>query len=175
LPDKSSAGADVFTHIDTYRQLGYSVIRTSCKTDPGVDALIPLLQAKTSILVGQSGVGKSSLIRQILPDLEIQTGALSHSTGKGRHTTTTTMLYELPGNGRLIDSPGVWEYGLWRLAPDEIARGFVEFRPHLGHCRFNDCLHRSEPGCAVKQACENGQIERWRYESYCRILEQNEA
>jgi ribosome biogenesis GTPase len=175
LPEKSSPGAEVFSRVDSYRRLGYPVVRTSCKGDPGVAELAPLLQRKTSILVGQSGVGKSSLIRQVLPDLEIQTGALSRSTGKGRHTTTTTMLYDLPGEGHLIDSPGVWEYGLWRLDPADIAHGFIEFRPFLGQCRFNNCRHQSEPGCAIKQACENGEIARWRYESYSRILQQNDS
>jgi ribosome biogenesis GTPase len=173
IEDPDSPGGKVLTRLSDYQQLGYPVVRTSCKEAPGIDDLLPLLESRTSILVGQSGVGKSSLVRNILPDLEIQTGALSRSTGKGRHTTTTTILYDLPGAGGLMDSPGVWEYGLWNLEPEEIAQGFVEFRPFLGHCRFNNCRHLAEPGCAVKRACEEGQILAWRYAAYCRILQQN--
>jgi ribosome biogenesis GTPase len=168
-----SPGGLVLTRLDDYQRLGYLVARTSCKEAPGVEELLPLLENRTSILVGQSGVGKSSLVRKILPDMDVQTGALSRSTGKGRHTTTTTILYDLPGEGKLMDSPGVWEYGLWALEPEEIAWGFVEFRPHLGQCRFNNCRHLAEPGCAVKQACAEGSVAEWRYAAYCRILQQN--
>ncbi len=166
-------GADVLRHLPAYRTLGYVVVETSCKGPPGVDALLPVLTNKTSILVGQSGVGKSSLVRQLLPDLEIQTGAVSRATGKGTHTTTTTILYDLPGGGFLMDSPGVWEYGLWKLDAADIAEGFVEFRPMLGACRFNDCRHDNEPGCEIKEAVSAGTILQWRYESYLRLLSQN--
>lgn len=171
--DRSHAGASVFERIDAYRHLGYRVIESSCKVGGGTEDLAPQLRDATSILVGQSGVGKSSLVRRLLPDIDVQTGALSDATGKGTHTTTTTMLYTLPDGGFLIDSPGVWEYGLWKLADSELEHGFVEFRAHLGQCRFNDCRHLSEPGCAVKAACDNGEILAWRYEAYCRLVEQN--
>jgi ribosome biogenesis GTPase len=156
--------------LDEYRDLGYALLRTSCKGPPGVDALPPALKSRTSILVGQSGVGKSSLVNALLPDLELQTGALSRVTGKGTHTTTTTIMYTLPCGGRLIDSPGVWEYGLWEMSQDEIANGFIEFRAFEGQCRFNDCRHAAEPGCAVRAAVASGQVRRWRYESYLRLL-----
>lgn len=156
-----------------YRQLGYTVRRTSCKGPPGIEALIADISHGTHILVGQTGVGKSSLVRQLLPDLEIQVGELSRVTGKGTHTTTSTTLYTLPQGGQLIDSPGVWEYGLWRLEDSEVAEGFREFAPYFANCRFNDCLHVSEPGCAVKQAVENGQIAEWRFRAYLRLQEQN--
>jgi len=157
-----------------YESLGYPVVRTCCRSEHGIDALLPLLQDRVSILVGQSGVGKSSLVNALLPDLDLQTGALSRVTGKGTHTTTTTMMYRLPGGGRLIDSPGVWEYGLWRMSPRELAAGFTDFEPWLGACRFNDCCHRGEPGCAVSAAVESGQLRRWPYESYLRLCEQAE-
>jgi len=162
-----------FSHVDDYRALGYPVVHVSCKSAPGVDALLPLLHGVTSILVGQSGVGKSSLANRLVPDLEAQTGALSRSTGKGTHTTTTTIMYSIPGGGRLIDSPGVWEYGLWDLTAQELCAGFPEFMPFLGSCRFNDCSHNGEPGCAVEKAVGDGRIRSWRYESYRRLLEQN--
>lgn len=173
LSTSGAAGTRTLERLDEYAGLGYEVARTSCKGAPGVGELEPLVRDRTCILVGQSGVGKSSLVRKLVPDLEIQTGALSRVTGKGTHTTTTTRLYDLPDGGHLIDSPGVWEYGLWTLEPGELARGFPEFEAMLGHCRFNDCLHRSEPGCAVKAAVEDGRIHAWRYENYLRLLEQN--
>ena len=157
-----------------YRELGYPVFETSCKGPPGVETIQSALENRTSILVGQSGVGKSSLVNELLPDLELQTGALSRVTGKGTHTTTTTIMYRLPCGGRLIDSPGVWEYGLWRMDQRELSAGFVDFQATDGHCRFNDCSHRGEPGCAVREASESGSLKAWRYESYLRLLEQNE-
>ncbi|MDX1379584.1 MAG: ribosome small subunit-dependent GTPase A [Xanthomonadales bacterium] len=166
---------EALDRLDYMESLGYSLVRTSCKGPPGLDALRPLLDSRTSILVGQSGVGKSSLVAALLPDLDIQVGALSRVTGKGTHTTTTTTLYELPGGGALIDSPGVWEYGIWALEPADIAHGFLEFRPHLGQCRFNDCRHDAEPGCAVKAAVGAGVIPEWRHESYRRVLSRNAA
>jgi ribosome biogenesis GTPase len=160
--------------LDEYRELGFPVIETSCKGYPDTTALVPVLEKKTSILVGQSGVGKSSLVNRLLPDLELQTGELSRVTGKGTHTTTTTIMYTLPCNGRLIDSPGVWEYGLWRMERRDLAAGFDEFHPHDGACRFNDCSHRSEPGCGVRSAVQEGVIREWRYASYLRLTEQND-
>ena len=159
--------------LDEYRALGYRVLETSCKGAPGTDTLLPALECRTSILVGQSGVGKSSLVNQLLPDLELQTGELSRVTGKGTHTTTTTIMYTLPCSGRLIDSPGVWEYGLWEMNQRELAGGFPEFHPFEADCRFNDCSHRSEPDCQVRAAAESGTIREWRYASYLRLLEQN--
>ena len=170
---ETAAGAKVLEHMPDYEALGYTVIRTSCKTAPGITGLQSVLKDRTSILVGQSGVGKSSLINQLLPDLDIQTGALSTATGKGTHTTTSTMLYQFTGGGYLIDSPGVWEYGIWKLDNDELAAGFIEFKPWLGKCRFNDCVHNTEPDCAIKQAVADGLIREWRYQSYLRLLEQN--
>lgn len=171
--DENGAGASVLAHMPDYEALGYTVIRTSCKTAPGIVGLESVLQDCTSILVGQSGVGKSSLINQLLPDLHIQTGALSTSTGKGTHTTTSTMLYQITDGGYLIDSPGVWEYGIWKLENHELAAGFIEFEPWLGQCRFNNCVHATEPDCAIKQAVTEGHIREWRYQSYSRLLKQN--
>ncbi|MGB5292273.1 MAG: ribosome small subunit-dependent GTPase A [Lysobacterales bacterium] len=171
--DETANGVAVLTHMPEYEDLGYTVIRTSCKQEPGITGLRSVLRDKTSILVGQSGVGKSSLINQLIPDLQIQTGELSNATGKGTHTTTSTMMYHLTDGGYLIDSPGVWEYGIWKLENDELSSGFIEFKPWLGHCRFNNCLHASEPGCAIKQAVADGLIRQWRFESYLRLLEQN--
>jgi len=163
----------VFSRLDDYRRLGYPVLTTSCKGEPGTGALLAVLEDRTNILVGQSGVGKSSLANALLPDLELQTGALSRVTGKGVHTTTTTIMYRLPSGGRLIDSPGVWEYGLWKMDSSELERGFREFAPFLGLCRFRNCRHAGEPDCAVKEAVDDGKILPWRYASYRRLLTQS--
>jgi len=171
--DETAAGANVLAHMPDYEALGYTVIRTSCKTAPGITGLQPVLRDRTSILVGQSGVGKSSLINQLLPDLDIQTGELSTATGKGTHTTTSTIMYQFTGGGFLIDSPGVWEYGIWKLENAQLAAGFPEFEPWLGQCHFNNCVHATEPNCAIKQAVTDGHIRNWRYQSYLRLLKQN--
>ena len=171
--DETAAGADVLAHMPDYEALGYTVIRTSCKTEPGITGLQPVLRDRTSILVGQSGVGKSSLINQLLPDLDIQTGELSTATGKGTHTTTSTMMYQFTDGGFLVDSPGVWEYGIWKLENAQLAAGFPEFEPWLGQCHFNNCVHATEPNCAIKQAVKDGHIMDWRYQSYLRLLKQN--
>jgi len=172
-PDETANGVQVLAHMPDYEALGYTVIRTSCKTEPGIAGLRSVLTDKTSILVGQSGVGKSSLINQLIPDLQLQTGELSSATGKGTHTTTSTIMYQLTEGGYLIDSPGVWEYGIWKLENHELAAGFIEFEPWLGKCRFNNCLHISEPDCAIKQAVADGLIRDWRFQSYLRLMEQN--
>ena len=165
-------GEGPLARLGEYSELGYGVVETSCKGAPGIDALIPLLENQTSILVGQSGVGKSSLVNALLPDHDLQTGELSRATGKGTHTTTTTIMYTLPCSGRLIDSPGVWEYGLWEMNENELAAGFPEIQSRAGGCRFNDCKHESEPDCSVRQAVESGEIRDWRYQSYLRLLDQ---
>lgn len=165
-------GESPLLRLEQYADLGYTVLRTSCKAAPGTAGLEKELEGRTSILVGQSGVGKSSLVNAVLPDLALQTGALSSVTGKGTHTTTTTIMYTLPCGGRLIDSPGVWEYGLWQMDQRELVQGFPEFQPFSAGCRFNDCRHRDEPDCAVREAALSGAIRDWRYHSYLRLLEQ---
>ena len=158
--------------LEEYRALGYPVVKTSVSPPTGLDDLAKTLEGHTSIFVGQSGVGKSSLINAILPDAKARVGAISEATGKGIHTTTTAWLYHLPGDsGAVIDSPGIREFGLWAIDPHQVATGFREFRPLAEACRFRDCLHRNEPGCAVRAALEEGRISRRRYESYLRILE----
>jgi len=172
LSDSQRFDQAPFCRLDEYRRLGYEVLEVSCKQEPGVKPLAERLGGATSILVGQSGVGKSSLANQLIPDLDLQTGNLSRSTGKGTHTTTTTIMYSLPRGGRLVDSPGVWEYGLWNLPAIELAAGFPEFAPFSQECRFNDCHHHGEPGCAVADAAERGVVLPWRYQSYLRLLKQ---
>ncbi len=166
LPDTG-----LIARINTLEQLGYPVYRTSSRQGDGMQVWREATAGLTQILVGQSGVGKSSLIRFLLPGRPIATGKLARLTGKGAHTTTHTRRHPLPEGGWLIDSPGVWEFGIWHMQPTEIAAGFIEFRPKLGDCRFNDCTHVHEPGCAIIQAVQDRQITRERWQSYTRILE----
>ena len=158
-----------------YRELGYDFVYASAKAPDGLDDLLDILHAGTNILVGQSGVGKSSIIDRLLPDRQLETGDISTMTGKGRHTTTTTTLYHLPGGGELIDSPGVWEYGIWTMDVREIAAGFREFDQYAGQCRFADCSHRVEPGCAIEAGVVAGDIHGERLASYRRIVEAQEG
>jgi ribosome biogenesis GTPase len=173
MVEKSFDPEGPLSRLEAYRELGYATIETSCKVAPGISNLAPFLGDSVSILAGQSGVGKSSLVNALIPDLDLQTGALSRVTGKGTHTTTTTIMYSLPNGGRLVDSPGVWEYGLWQIDQPELTHGFIEFRPFLGQCRFNDCRHDTEPSCAIRKAVGQGRISDWRYQSYVRLLRQN--
>ncbi len=168
--DLGTPDAEVVAQLNRLEQLGYPVFRLSSKSGEGMDAWREATTQQTQILVGQSGVGKSSLIRYLLPDRPIETAALAKLTGKGAHTTTHTRRHALPEGGWLIDSPGVWEFGIWRMPAEQIAEGFIEFRPRLGQCRFNDCSHIHEPGCAIQAAVKNGEIARARWESYARIL-----
>jgi len=151
----------------SYAAIGYACVATSTKTGEGLDALTRMLDGRRAVLVGQSGVGKSSLINALVADdSQAAVGALSRRKALGRHTTTAAMLYRLPCGGELIDSPGVRRYAPKIANADDLAFGFVEFRPFSAQCRFNDCSHRSEPGCAVRAAVERGSILPERYQSY---------
>ncbi|OZG71530.1 ribosome biogenesis GTPase RsgA [Hahella sp. CCB-MM4] len=152
-----------------YTGLGYDWIEVSSKSQEGLAPLLSLLSNRTSIFVGQSGVGKSSLIQVLLPEENIRVGDLSEGVRKGTHTTTTAKLFHLPSGGDLIDSPGIREFGLWHMDEPTLAQGFVEFRPFLGTCKFRDCKHQGEPGCALQAALESGDIKVSRMESYQRI------
>lgn len=157
---------------DRYRALGYAVIGASVRREGGLEALEATLYDTTAVFVGQSGVGKSSLIDALLPDQALRVGALSPESRKGRHTTTTARLYHFSrGGGALIDSPGIREFGLGHLDERRIEAGFIEFHPFLGHCRFRDCRHRQEPGCAILAAAERGDIAPERLESFRRIVD----
>ena len=164
--------AAITTRLQDYVRIGYPVLFCNTRSAHGTDALIESLKGRTSILVGQSGAGKSSLIRALLPDQQIRIGQLSSTTGLGRHTTTNTTLYHLSPDSHLIDSPGVRDFALPHVAPNQVADGFREFQPYLGKCRFSNCSHIQEPGCAVHTAAANGQINERRLKSYQKMVNQ---
>ena len=157
--------------LDEYRHLGYKILTASCQSTDGLSALKIQLRDKTSIFVGQSGVGKSSLVNALLPEVDAMIGEVSDNSGLGQHTTTAARLYPLADQGRLIDSPGIREFALWHLENDEVLYGFRELRALEGHCKFRDCKHQTDPGCALLAAVEQGQVTPRRYQSYLRILQ----
>ncbi|SHF79007.1 ribosome biogenesis GTPase [Microbulbifer donghaiensis] len=152
-----------------YPGLGYPILRLSTKTSEGLPELLDTLAQGTSVFVGQSGVGKSSLVNALLPGAGARTGALSEATQKGTHTTTAAELFHLPSGGDLIDSPGIREFGLWHMDEQSLLEGFVEFRPFIGHCRFRDCRHQGEPGCAINEALARGDISERRMHSFLHL------
>jgi ribosome biogenesis GTPase / thiamine phosphate phosphatase len=153
-----------------YRRAGYPVVEVSAHTRVGLDAARALIGVRTAMLVGQSGVGKSSLTNALVPASQRPTRELSMATGEGRHTTVSSVLFELPGGGELIDTPGVRDYAPAPVADADAQRGWPEILVRSPHCRFNDCLHLREPGCAVRDAVAAGEIAARRYESYRRFL-----
>jgi ribosome biogenesis GTPase len=152
--------------LDPYVRIGYPLLLVSSRTAHGLDDLRNGLRGRTSLLAGQSGVGKSSLIKALLPDREIRIQALSAATGQGAHTTSASTLYHLPDGGDLIDSPGVRSFELGEVRLADLDRGFTDIAPYLGRCRFSDCRHQTEPDCAVRIAVERGEIIPRRLDSY---------
>lgn len=153
-----------------YRTIGYPVLYAAARSGAGLAELLTALAGHATAFVGQSGVGKSSLIAALLPHEILRIGTLSEAVGKGRHTTTTARLYHLSSGGVLIDSPGIREFNLGHFEPRRVAQGFIEFRPWLGGCRFRDCAHRDEPGCALREAVQRGDVSAERYASYLQII-----
>lgn len=153
-----------------YSNLGYHVINASFVIDRGFSQLLQSLQNQTSIFVGLSGVGKSSLIKHLLPDMDIRIGELSAASGEGTHTTTHSTLYHLPQGGDLIDSPGVRDFGLWNMSAQDILQGFREIKSLAAQCRFSDCAHENEPDCALLRAVEQGKINKQRFANYKKML-----
>ena len=147
-----------------YTSLGYQVHTLSAKED--ISSLKPYLQDEASILVGQSGMGKSTIINSLLPDEDVRTREVSHTLDSGKHTTTAAHLYHIDAHSQLIDSPGLQEFGLHHLSTDELEHAFIEFRPYLGKCRFNNCKHLQEPECAIKDAVTSGHISSERLAIY---------
>jgi len=157
--------------VQPYRDLGLAVLDTSCVTGAGIEALRQALRGTLSVLAGHSGVGKSSLLNALDPSLDIATREVSTSTEKGRHTTSRATLYELAGDIRIIDTPGIRQLGLRGVSAQELGFYFPEMEALALQCRFRNCTHVHEPGCAVRDAVEAGELPRLRYESYRRILD----
>jgi len=154
-----------------YADAGFDTLIMSSKTGDGMTQLRNALKRHTSVLVGQSGVGKSSIIQHILPDQDIRVGAISAATGLGAHTTTVSFFYALEGGGALIDSPGVRQFAVSYLEPSQIMHGFPEIARLANDCRFHNCIHRHEPDCAVLAALQEGQLDETRYDNFCRLIE----
>jgi len=155
---------------ELYSDLGYPLYCVSALEGEGIDALADHIAGRTSILVGHSGVGKSSLLMALVPGIDTAISEVSTATGKGVHTTTTSRMWSGPGGVRIIDSPGIRAFGLSAIDSSEVATYFVEFTAHAAHCRFRDCMHLKDAGCAVRAAVESEKIPRIRYDSYVRIV-----
>lgn len=156
---------------EIYTGMSYPVLLVSALKDEGLEAIRGILAGKTSLLAGHSGVGKSTLINDLIPELAIKTQYVSDWSGKGMHTTTFAEMHELPFGGRIIDTPGIRELGIVDMEKQELSHYFLDMQPFLTGCRFNNCLHVQEPGCAVVEAVEDGKITVERYESYLAMLE----
>jgi len=158
-----------------YAGLGYPLHEVSAKADPEgtVATLTPLLLGQSSIFIGQSGMGKSSMINLLVPDADIAVREISEALDTGKHTTTFTRLYKLPGGGQIIDSPGFQEFGLYHLTEGMLERAFIEFKPFLGGCKYYNCRHLAEPQCAILGAVEEGKIAKIRHELYAQLLHES--
>jgi len=169
--------AETERRFNDYARAGYPVHFTSVKQRVGLDELHEALAGRTSVLSGPSGVGKSSLMNSMYPGLNLRVGEISESVNKGRHTTVGAVLHPLPDAGYVVDTPGLREVGMWGMPSEDLDKCFPELRPYVGKCRFNDCTHLAEPGCAVTAAVESGEVSRERFESYAKLrgeLEESE-
>ena len=156
---------------EMYEAVGYKVFLTSTKDKTGIESLQHELKDKTTLISGHSGVGKSSLLNVIFPDMNLKTQVISGWSGKGQHTTTFAEMFDLSFGGRIIDTPGMREFGLVDISKQEVSHYFPEMRRRLNDCQFNNCLHVNEPGCAIKEAVANAEISEDRYVSYVNIME----
>jgi ribosome biogenesis GTPase / thiamine phosphate phosphatase len=157
--------------LEPYRQLGMDIVETSANNGAGISSLKKILAGRMCVFVGHSGTGKTSILNCILPDIEARVGSVHDTTGLGRHTTTNSCLYTTDCGISVIDTPGIREFGIWKIEPEDLKWFFDEFNEYAEQCKFANCSHTHEPGCRVKEALAEGRITRQRYESYIRILE----
>jgi len=168
--DLASAAA-ARASLEPYRRLGYPVFPVSALHGEGLAPLAAFLTGHETVLLGASGVGKSTLLNRLIPGAAQRTAAVSAASGRGVHTTTRVDYLDLPGGGAVLDTPGLRTIGLWGVTAEELPGLFPEFRSHLGRCRFRDCRHRGEPGCAVRAACAAGEIAAGRHATYLQVLD----
>lgn len=161
--------------VDTYSKIGYSVLKTSVTDNSGIDALKDFISNKTVLISGNSGVGKTSLVEKLQPGLKLKTAEISASCNQGKHTTTFAEMYFTDLGARIIDTPGIRGFGITGMSPQDVAHNFKEFFNRLSDCKFYNCTHTHEPGCAVKQAVENGEIALSRYKSYLSIITDDDS
>ncbi len=172
LVEKDERFNELTQRLAVYQSIGYQVVMTSSVQQLGLNSLYDLLRNQSSIMIGKSGVGKTSLLNALIPGRNDKVNSVNEVTGKGRHTTTSMRLIPLDPKTMLIDSPGTREFGLWDVDPDDLDWYFPEMRPYLNLCKFKlDCRHEDEPGCAVRKAVVNQQIDPQRYQSYLRLKE----
>ena len=163
---------DILEHRSAiYRNIGYTILATSMETGQGLAELKAVLSNKTTLISGHSGTGKSTFINSLFPDLKLKTKDVSGWSGKGMHTTTFAEMYDLPFGGRIIDTPGIREFGITDISRQELSHYFPEMRDRISGCQFNNCIHINEPGCAIKKAVEEGLIAEERYLSYYNMME----
>jgi len=161
---------------DIYEPLGYTVLEVSALTEQGLtEKFLPLIQGKSSLIAGHSGVGKSTLLNALIPEARQETKEVSGYSAKGVHTTTFAELFALPEGGDLIDTPGIKEFGILDVEDNELSHYFPEMRKYLGQCKYNNCTHVNEPGCVVLQKLEKGFIHPYRYQSYVNILHEEDS
>ncbi len=171
--NKADQGLDlVRPWLGVYRALGYPTVVASARTGRGLGEVKRRLAGRTTLFCGPSGVGKSSLLNAIQPGLRLRVGSISEATGKGRHTTTRAELLPLALGGFVVDTPGLREFGLWNLSPAELQGAFPEIAARAGGCRYPDCTHVHEPGCAVREAVDAGEIDGERYRSYLQLADE---
>jgi ribosome biogenesis GTPase len=171
LPEAAERGEELHK-LTPYEDLGIEITTCSTTTFEGMARLRQVVEAKTCAFVGHSGVGKSSILNALSPELKLETAKLSEGYGRGRHTTTASSLHYLPGGTRLIDTPGIRSFGVWKMEPRELVWYFPEFQEPAAECRFNDCSHTHEPDCGIKTAVARGGVSTHRYDTYLRLLKE---
>jgi len=168
--DLEAVNDEIKARLNCYQELGYPLVWSSVKSGDGMNQITQKLNDHSSVFVGQSGVGKSSLINYLLPEVEAEVSIISDNSGLGTHTTTASRLYHFGENGRIIDSPGIRDFSMEHVSKERLAFGYIEIHKYSGSCKYRNCIHTKEPNCAVKRAVEEKNIDAGRYQRYLKIL-----